>query len=489
MFRVLDLTKEDKGNLIALLAVGLILRLYAFSQIYMISLDSAFQYIPVAKLFFQGEYLQALLQPQLPLYPLLIAIFSHITGDFEVAGQLISITFSLLAVFPLYLIGKLLFGPRTGFWTTAFYLFHPLMLQSSVDVLKEGLLIFLLLSSVYCSLRFLQEREMKWLTWTIVFTVTGCLARMIALEVLVVLGLWLGYRALRERVKDRKLGYRYLWIVILAIGVFVAFVIPGIWGWEFVVEKKPYMKATNIFHRWFVYQWPGLSQIGAGALYIIGRFVEKAYPLTFLLTLFGLWWRVRTKELSAEEKYLALLIAVFIIIFFPFLYASGRYHLPAIFLSYLWAGFGFIKIRELINKRFTKYPTFNAIIPIMVLLIISLPFSLQPQRLDKIGRKEVGLWLREQSPSSPLILTNIPRVVYYAGGEYVAIPPKATPEKIVGEGKRKGADYLVVEEKGDGIAKSLIPFEKKGELKLVHRHPYGKEGRTIYVYRLSRESG
>jgi len=157
VFKKLNLTQEDQRNLIALLAIGLILRLYAFSQIYMISIDGALQYIPVARLFFQGEYIQALLQRQLPLYPFLISVFSYITGDLEVSGQLISIIFSLLAVFPLYLIGKSLFGPKAGLWTAVFYIFHPLMLQCSVDVLKEGLLIFLLLSSVYCSLRFIQE--------------------------------------------------------------------------------------------------------------------------------------------------------------------------------------------------------------------------------------------------------------------------------------------------------------------------------------------
>src|SRR4030042_3151438 len=106
MFRKLDLKKEDRNNLIILLSFGLVLRLYSFSQIYMITLDGALQYIPAAKLFYHGAYLQALLQPQLPLYPFLISILSHVTGDFEPAGQLISILFSLLAVFPLYFIAK-----------------------------------------------------------------------------------------------------------------------------------------------------------------------------------------------------------------------------------------------------------------------------------------------------------------------------------------------------------------------------------------------
>src|SRR4030042_5428578 len=187
----LDVKKEDRKNLIILLSFGLMLRFYAFSQIYMIANDGAFQYIPVAKLFYPGEYLQALLQPQLPLYPFLISVLSHITGNFELSGQLISIIFSLLAVFPLYLIGRFLFGPRAGFWATILYLINPLMLHCSVDVLKEGVLIFLFFSSVYCSLRFLQEGSGRWLIWTVVFPAAGALVSMIALVLLVGLGVWL----------------------------------------------------------------------------------------------------------------------------------------------------------------------------------------------------------------------------------------------------------------------------------------------------------
>jgi len=480
----LDLSKEDKGNLITLLALGLVLRLYAFSQIYLIAKDGAFQYIPVAKLFYEGEYLQALLQPQLPLYPFLLSLFSHITGDFELAGQLISIIFSILAVFPLYFIGKSLFGPKPAFWTTLLYLINPLMLWSSVDVLKEGAFIFFFFSSVYCSLEFLREGRRAWLIWTVVFAVAGALTRMITLEVLLVLGLWLVYVGLRERLREKKLAYRYLFVVILFFGVIMAFVIPGIWGWEFWIVKKPYAAAEGILQRWFVYQLPSLSHIGERSLYIIGRFIEKAYPLPFLLALVGLGWRVKAKEFGTEERYIALLMVALIIIFFPLLYASGRYLLPAIFLFYLWAGFGFVKMREFIDNRFTRYPKLNAVIFVMLILLTIVPISLQPQRLDKIGRKEVGLWLREQSLSPPLILTNIPRVAYYAGGRYLSIPPKATPEKIVNRGKRAGIDYLVIEEKRSSISKSLTPFEKEGELELILRHPYGRKGRIIYVYRL-----
>ena len=483
----LDFVKEDGKNLIILFSFGLVLKLYAFSQIYMISIDGAIQYIPVAKLFYQDDYFQALLQPQLPLYPFLIAIFSHITGDFELAGQLVSIFFSLLAILPLYFIGKFLFGSRSGFWTTVLYLINPLMLHSSVDVLKEGLLIFLFLSLVYCSVRYVQGGEGQCLIWTIVFAAVGALVRLNILVVLMVMGAWLGYGILHGRLRERKLTYHYLWVFVSILGAIVVFVVAVIWGCDFLTTRKVYSVVQDVFNNWFGYQRLGLLSIGLQCLAIVGRFIEKTYPLPFLLALFGLGWRVKSREFSVAERYLAFLIGVFIIILFPILYPSGRYHLPSIFLLYLWAGFGFIKIRELIEKRFSKYPRLTAVIPVVILLGTMLPISLQPQRLDKIGRKEVGFWLQGQSPSSPVMLTNIPRVAYYSGGKLVSIPPQATPEKIVRKGIKESIDYLVIEEKGSRVSGSFAPFEKKGELELVHRHPYGDKGRVIYIYKLRKK--
>jgi hypothetical protein len=481
-----DLEREDKRNLLILLAIGIALRLYAFCGLFMISIDGAFQYIPVAKLFYDGEYLQALQQPQLPLYPFLISILTHITGNFELAGQLIAIIFSLMAIFPIYLIGKSLFGPKAAFWTTILYLVNPLMVHCSVDVLKEGLLVFLFLSSVYCSLRFLQEGKGRWLIWTVVFAAAGALVSMIALVVLVVLAVWLGYRVFRGILKQKELPHRYLWVVIVAAGALLFFLIPGVLGWKFLIIKKPYRVVEDIVYRWFVAEWPSFSQIGESSLSIVGRFLAKAYPLPSILALFGLGWRVTVKEFSAAEKYLALMMGVLIIVFFPNLYASGRYHLPAIFLLYLWAGFGFVKIPELIDRKFSRYRRLATIVLVMILLGNVLPNALKPQRLDKIGYKEAGLWLRKQELSPPLILTDDPRVAYYAGGTYLLIPSGATSEKIVEKGEKEKADYLVLEGKGTGISDAFAPFEKKGKLELVLRHPYGWKGRTVYVYKMKK---
>ncbi|OGP83562.1 MAG: hypothetical protein A2Z08_06020 [Deltaproteobacteria bacterium RBG_16_54_11] len=485
-FLATSFAQEDARNLILLLVIGLVLRFYAFSQIYMIAIDGAFQYISVAKLFYQGAYLEALRQPQLPLYPFLISIVTHITGNFELSGQMISMVFSLLAIFPLYMIAQFLFGSKTGFWATLLYLVNPLMLHCSVDVLKEGLLIFLFFSSVYCSLRFLREGQGRWLIWTVVFTAAGALVSMIALVVVVVMGGWVAYSAMRGREKERKLFYRYRWSVIIVAGMMMLFFLPGLLGGDFLSTKKPYKVVEGMFYRWFVSEWPSLPQIGERLLYVLDRFIEKTYYVSLPFAIFGLVWKLKTREFITEERYLAILICVLIVIFFPNLYASGRYHLPAIFLLYLLAGFGFAKILELIDIWFTKYRRLAPIILVIILFGSMVSFSLRPQRLDKVGYKEVGLWLRKQTSAPSLILADDPRVAYYAEREYIMIPSGATPEEIVKKGMAEGADYLVIEERKSEISGAFAAFEKKGVLKLVLRHPYGRKGMVVYVYTMKK---
>jgi 4-amino-4-deoxy-L-arabinose transferase-like glycosyltransferase len=406
-------------------------------------------------------------------------------------GQLISIFFCLLAVFPLYFIGKSLFGPQAAFWATILYLINPLMLYSSVDVLKEGLIIFLFFSSVYCSLRMLREGKSIWLIWTLIFVSLGALGRMSNLVVLFVLGLWVGYSGLRKILVDRKPAYRYWWIIFLVIGIMAAFALTGILEWEFIVEKKSYVRILRFFKHWFVNDVPSLSRLGEGIFTMISRFIEKACVLAFLLALFGLGWRIKTKKFSAEETYLVLvMVGLFTIVFvmaLPLFAATERYQLPNIFLLYLWAGFGFIKIRELIDTRFTKYRKATAVISVMIILGMMLPLCLKPQRLDKIGRKEVGLWLRERSVAPPGIMTNIPRAVYYAGGKYLSFPDEFIPKRIIRQGKSEEADYLIMEWKGREDLDTIVYFEKKWDLTLVHRYPYGDKGRVIYVYKVSKK--
>jgi hypothetical protein len=98
--------ENEKINLALLLLVSITLSLYLFFRTYVISMDGAFQFIPVAKDFVSGLFGEALTHGQQPLYPFLIAVVSQWTSDFEVAGKLVSTLFGILLIFPVYFLGN-----------------------------------------------------------------------------------------------------------------------------------------------------------------------------------------------------------------------------------------------------------------------------------------------------------------------------------------------------------------------------------------------
>ena len=78
-----------------------------FSQIYLISIDGAFQYIPVAKLFAWGEYREAINQLSTSILSFFNSILSKVIGNLEVSGQIISIITSHIGSYSLISSGKI----------------------------------------------------------------------------------------------------------------------------------------------------------------------------------------------------------------------------------------------------------------------------------------------------------------------------------------------------------------------------------------------
>ena len=77
------MVKNEKLELFSLFLISLLLSIYLFFQTYVLSLDGAFQYIPIAKDFASGFFRKALSHNQQPLYSLIVAFVSRWVPDFE----------------------------------------------------------------------------------------------------------------------------------------------------------------------------------------------------------------------------------------------------------------------------------------------------------------------------------------------------------------------------------------------------------------------
>jgi len=94
-----------------------------------------------------------------PLFPLLIALSSMITSDYEWAGRLVAIIFGAALPLPVYGIASRLFDRTAALTAALIAACHPLFIGLSISVLSEGPYATLLLSAVYVVLRALDERS------------------------------------------------------------------------------------------------------------------------------------------------------------------------------------------------------------------------------------------------------------------------------------------------------------------------------------------
>jgi 4-amino-4-deoxy-L-arabinose transferase-like glycosyltransferase len=92
-----------------------------------------------------------------PLYPLLIAGASFLTGDYESAGRLVSLIMGAFLPLPVFGIASRLFNRTVAIISGALSLLHPLTVYLSFMVLSEGAYATVLLSAVYLVIRALDD--------------------------------------------------------------------------------------------------------------------------------------------------------------------------------------------------------------------------------------------------------------------------------------------------------------------------------------------
>jgi len=442
--------KSDWQSISVLLGFGFLTRIIFFSQIYLISIDGAFQYIPVAKLFAWGEYREAINQLQLPFYPFLIAILSKVIGNLEVSGQIISIIASLLAVIPLFLLGKSIFGETAAFWAGIFYFLNPEMLQRSVDVLKEGLLIFLLFSAIYLFSLFLKRRGIYWLLASTLLTLLAVMTRVVSLIFVPVFIFWIFF--LKKKVFDvgfsKRLGYLLLIIVVCATVIVPLMIdVKAVTGkWD--ISKKT-VTVHSLIESIFFDKAVEIGEVERAPFSLIGKFIKVYHPILLLFFLAGLIRRRVIPRNFFNEMFLFSFIFGYLIIIGLMMWSTHRYLLFPILFSYLWAGAGVLEIQEKVMRIIRLSRESVNIRLIILIFIIFLPVLLNPYRVEKLERKAIGLWIKGEEMGRPFIMTDAQRVAYYAEGELLLMN-KWNYRENISKAIAKGIKYIVVEEKNIG---------------------------------------
>jgi 4-amino-4-deoxy-L-arabinose transferase-like glycosyltransferase len=495
--------KDEKFDLILLLLVSILLGTYLFFQTYVISLDGAFQYIPIAKEFasgFFGKGLQG--YGQQPLYPFFIAMASHLIGDFEVAGKLVSTLFGMLLIFPVYYLGKKIFDQKIAFLSALFLVIHPYIRRFSADVLKESTYLFFLATAIWFAWRTVEKDKIYPYFFIPIFSAMAYLVRPDGMEVLLV-GFFYTIFIKKFNVPGRK-SVAILLILLSSTILFLPFLLhlreaTGEW----TLSKS---KSIGGILGWGV-TGSELSLISR-VLYSIKKLnfeiIAIYHPLYISLLIVGLWKRISSLFKNGEGFLIAISALHYGVLFLLILnltnwsegektqsfVVSGRHVLPLFLISIYWVGEGFLTIYHWIYKKIESQRLFlrlesrrrsNLVFVTLLILILAivLPKTLKPQRYERLSEKWAGIWIKNQSGKGMTIFTTVHRVPYYADGncEYIDFK-KDKWDKVEASIVEKGGSYLVIRQRDiidfpneTGSIKNnfieVIRYEKKGMEKII----------------------
>ena len=493
---------NERKLLLLLLGVTFGLRLYAVLMAQGIAADSA-AYGFIARDFLKGNFIKGLSSTAAPpFYPFLIFLLSPDTAHVEIAGRLISLFFGTLTIIPLFYLVKEALGQKVAIFSALFYSFHPYLVTYSGMLLTETTYWGLFILSVYFFWTGLKNQKVWCAMLSGVFLGLAYLTRPEGIGYVLVYLIWaVVYGCLKGEWFKRS-----IFIGVLILSVFI-FVLPyvlyihqetGQWliskkavaiqskllsqeseqpdSANVVQQRKPVGKSSTVLM---------ISQNVIRFLpSVIYRYV-RAYHFSLALFLFFGLIRVRQKVIP-YELFVGSLVLFHLFSLSAWLPSTTRFSVPVIPLSLLWAGAGVFEMKRYLEKM--KGTNAEKVIFLLILCVIlsQLPQSLKPERNFRAGQKGVGLWLKQNTPQDAIIMSNSPQEAFYAGREFVLLPPgisvRGNPGKsyqeIISDAKTKGIRYILVNQNTHETNPGFIESIRSSDLREIFRRADG--GSFIY---------
>ena len=517
---------NEKRDLIFLLGGALALRMLLYKWTYLIAIDGTGFYLNPAQDFASGRWMDGLAVGYHPLYPILVASLSKVLGDFELSGQMVSILFGTLTVIPIYFLAKGAFNRWTAFISSVFLAILPRHVALSADFLSDPTYTFFFISAVWLGWEALRGDDWKLPFLAGLATGLAYLTRAEGIGVLLVLGPWLLFRKMSFHSWDYKRNgfacFILLFSFLLVASPYILYLhyYTGTW----TISRKPAVdRAVVLIKRKLFFQKPkvakateqfdeivkrlgekgktpamGLSKWLWGLGSFFKLFAETCHPILFLLFIIGLVRRKAFPSWGGEEGFLLSIICLYALILYclsSLSYISHRYFLSLVVLCLIWSGRGLLELHQLLIQRvsseklkkihFTK--TKGMVFLTLLIVVIILPITIHPQRAEKQGRKEAGLWIKNHSMSKPSIYTDMTRVNYYAGGKMIFLEDeKILYHEIMERARSEGADFFVISDKKiECICPGFYKSRRPGDLREVFRTDRGGK-ETIIIYRVQR---
>ncbi len=496
-------TLHEKQALFWLIGIAFILRLTTVLMAQGIAYDSA-AYGFMARDWMRGNVNKALAIPGHPLYPLLISLFSTDTTHVEVIGRLISLFFGTFTVIPVYFLVKEAVGKREAMFSTLFYTFHPYLVTYSGMMLTEATYWGMLVLSVYCFWTGLKKSQILRMGLSGVFLGLAYLTRPEGIGYLVVYLAWTIIQGFR-----RKIWFKSLVITGILISTTLLTSFPYLLHirretGQWLISKKAANIQSNLLQKNVEQVYPHESIAGAprprpkdsGFLLIFQNMIHRLPFLTYhylrafhfslwIFLLLGLF--TMTRKRFTYEWFVGsfVLFHLFSLSIFPF-DSSIRFSIPVVSLSLCWAGSGVLELNRFLTSRKVLHPEKVIFFFILASLLIQLPQSLKPERSHRAVQKEVGLWLKQNTPSDAIIMSNSSQETFYADREFIMLPgevnksgaSKDAYHEVMKFARAKGVRYILIDKHTSIRNRRFVEGIHPEDLREVFRKP--DRGLIIY---------
>jgi hypothetical protein len=390
---------------------------------------------------------------QHPGYPLAILLVSKPVRQFlggttaetmVLSAQLASAIAGTLLVIPMFLLGRLLFDRRTGFWAAVLFQCLPVSAHVIGDAISEATYFLFLATSLLLAAQALRNRSVLGLALCGALAGLAYLTRpegaLAVFAVLVVLGGLQLWRLSRWPWQTALVGATALLFGALAVGGPYAVTI-GRFSPKRTADKiiefssltqMPSSPGTvlqaqvPLFAVWLtpdpygehkVFFWEGLGAVAV----MIGRAFQY---IVWLPALVGLWW-FRSRLLSSPGALVLLILCgMYTLVLWRMAalvgYVSERHALTLLLGGSFWAAAMLTMIVDAVMRWrvVERWRPVSTLTCLTLLTGFALPSVLKPMHANRAGHKAVGLWLMSHADPRDAIHDPYAWAHFYAGAVF-----------------------------------------------------------------------
>jgi len=357
-----------------------------------------------------------------PFYPLVVALFSKVTPDFEWVGRMVSIITGVLVIIPIYLFSHKYFGRKVAKYTASLLAFYPSLAFFNTRAQTESLYILLITIAVLIGWKVLQNQSKPLAFLTGILFGCAYLTKPEGIGFLVVFSAVLFVYIIYYLLKKRN-TLPWILVGLVMAGGFIAVSIPyllylkqktGVWtisakgkaNQQFEahatgltgVKGDPFRTLSKdntevaidqIYHIGsFVQaeQQRGTPTVPVRPYVVLRKYLENLYKVIafainnamtsvlLILTVLGLFGSAWKRERTKRELYLMAYFIFFWLIVIPMFHINNRYFLPLLPLCFIWIGNGFAVIVAWLQQTMFQTITFKKLrtfIPKFALILIT----------------------------------------------------------------------------------------------------------------------